>query len=259
MSKFQEILGQKDFVVTAELDPPKGTDLGALKETAGNLSGKVDALIVSDNRNAEARMSPLAAAAAVGGNGLEVILTLTCRDRNRLALTSDLLAAASWGLENLLLVTGDFVSLGDHPDAKPVFDLDSVQALQLAATLAGGHDLAGGELLGARPFFTGATAAPGASPLAPQLMKLRKKIAAGAGFIVTRPVKGLAELQDFVGQAGSLGVKVLAGVEAGEDLDPAAAGALFQEIKSSGLVAGAHLSAAGGHESLLELVAACGL
>jgi methylenetetrahydrofolate reductase (NADPH) len=245
MSKFEEILGQKDFVVTAEVDPPKGTDLEAFKETAAKLSGKVDALIVSDNRNAEARMSPLAAAAAVGGNGLEVILTLTCRDRNRLALTSDLLAAASWGLQNLLLVTGDFVSLGDHPDAKPVFDLDSVQTLQLAAALAQGHDLAGGELLGAKPFFAGATVAPGSSPLGPQLMKLRKKVAAGAGFIVTRPVPALAQLRDFVGQAGTL--------------DPAAAGSLFKEIKSSGLVAGAHLSAADGHESLLELVAACGL
>ncbi|MBU0515284.1 MAG: methylenetetrahydrofolate reductase [Proteobacteria bacterium] len=259
MSKFEETLGQKDFVVTVELDPPKGTDLGPLLDVAQKMRGKVDAVIISDNQGATARMSPLPPARALAGDGWDVVWTLTCRDRNRLALTSDLLGAASLGLDNVLLVTGDFVSLGDHPDAKPVFDLDSVQALQLAAALAEGRDLAGHEVAAPRPFFPGAVASPGAAPLGPQLMKLHKKVAAGARFIITRPVGDRAELETFVGQAGAIEVKVLAGVEAGDPMDAAAAAALFQEIKSSGLVAGVHLSASGGADELLELVSACGL
>ncbi len=259
MSKFEETLGQKDFVVTVELDPPKGTDLGPLREVAGKLKGKVDAAVVSDNQGANARMSPLPAAQALAGDGWAVVCTLTCRDRNRLALTSELLGAAGLGLDSVLLVTGDFVSLGDDPDAKPVFDLDSVQALQLAAALGEGRDLAGHEVAAPRPFFPGAVASPGSSPLGPQLMKLRKKVAAGARFIITRPVADRAELETFVGQAGGVEAKVLAGIEAGNGLDTAAAAALFKEIKSSGLVAGVHLSAAGGADELLELVGACGL
>ena len=259
MSKFERSLADKDFVVTVEIDPPKGIGLDGVKDLASKLEGKADALVISDNPGAQARMSPLTVAQALLAGGSEVIVTLTCRDRNRLALTSDLLAAAGSGLDNVLIVTGDFVNLGDHPDAKPVYDLDSVQAMGLALSLAEGRDLSGSEVEGRPGFFIGGSAAPGSTPLAPQVMKIRKKVAAGARFIITQPVDSIDQLQAFMDQAGDLGVKVLAGIEAGDGLDASAAGALFGRIKASGLVAGVHLSAPVGEGDVMELVEACGL
>ena len=167
MTSFAQALKDRGFVVTAELDPPRGVDLGPLMELAGRIAGQVDALVISDNQGANLRQSPWWAAHRLAETTpAEVILTLTCRDRNRLALAGDILAAAAAGVDNLLLVSGDFISLGDHPQAKPVYDLDSVQALMLAQGLAQGHDLNGQALAGAPELFLGAVLAPEARPLA---------------------------------------------------------------------------------------------
>ncbi len=259
MAKFEEALAADKFVVTVELDPPRGGDLAALKKVAGQLKGRVDAVVLSDNRRAVARLNPLTAAEALKSDGVEVILTLTCRDRNRLALTSDLLAAQAAGVENVLLVSGDFVTLGDQPDAKPVYDLDSVQALQLAGRLAEGRDLSEAELDGPARFFLGGVVAVGANPLPPQVIKFKKKIQAGAGFFITLPLSGLDQLKNFIDHIGSTEAKIVAGVEAKTAEDLAAAASLFKEVKGSGLAAGAHLATPDHDESLVDLLDRCGL
>ncbi|MBI4799361.1 MAG: methylenetetrahydrofolate reductase [Desulfarculus sp.] len=259
MSKFEQALADKDFVLTVELDPPRGVALAPLLELAGRLAPRVDALVVSDNRGAMPRLSALAAATRLAAQGAEVVLTLTCRDMNRLALTSQMLAAGAAGIGNLLLVSGDYVSLGDHPGAKPVYDLDSVQALGLAVTLASGRDLAGQELDGAPSFCLGAAVAAQSDPLPPQLIKLKKKAQAGARFIVTQPLNGLEELQGFCRQTATLGVKVLAGLEVADPGQRQGVVGLLREIRGSGLVAGAHLSMPAAQDDLPALLDACGL
>lgn len=259
MTSFAQAIKDKGFVVTAELDPPRGVDLGPLMELAGRIGQKVDALVVSDNQGANLRQAPWWAAHRLAETTpAEVILTLTCRDRNRLSLGGDILAAAASGVDNLLLVSGDFVSLGDHPQAKPVYDLDSVQALMLAQGLAQGHDLNGQELAGAPEFCLGAVLAPEARPLAPQLVKLRKKRAAGAGFFITRPLSGPDALKTFLQEAGELGAPLIAGVQARSPEGVAAAAEMAKAIRAGGLAQGLHLSASGDPETLASLVEACG-
>jgi 5,10-methylenetetrahydrofolate reductase len=137
---------------------------------------------------------------------------MTCRDRNRIALQSDLLSADVLGVENVLCLTGDYVSLGDHPEAKPVFDLDSVSLLQTAVQLQQGRDLAGKELKGAPRFFLGAVVTPGANPLEPQIIKMEKKVKAGAQFFQTQAVYQPEEFERFMQQVKHLNVPVLLGI-----------------------------------------------
>ncbi len=245
MSSFGDALAAGEFVITVELDPPAGPDLAPLIDLASELNGQVDAFVISDNRLASARLSPVLAGQRLSQEaGAEVIVTLTCRDRNRLALTSEMLAAAAAGLDNLLLVSGDFVNLGDQPGAKPVYDLDSVQALVLA-----------GGLNGAARFLLGSGLAPEASPQPPQVMKFNKKLRAGAGFFMTKPLSGLAGLEAFVEAAGPLEAKLIAGVEVTDEAGPEAAATLAKEVKASGLAGGAHLSWPGAPQRLPELLA----
>jgi 5,10-methylenetetrahydrofolate reductase len=142
----------------------------------------------------------------------EPIMHLTCRDRNRLALQSDLLAVASIGIQNILCVSGDHVKFGDHADAKPVHDIDSVHLLQAAKSLEEGNDMAGNPLQGYPAFCLGATAHPEADPLEPQLIKVDKKIRAGASYLVTHPVFSTEYLKRFMEHVRQSDVKVLAGV-----------------------------------------------
>jgi len=258
MPEFEKALAEKDFVVTVELDPPRGVDLKPLQELAAALGSRIDAVVLSANRAAKARMNPLLAAQALAQQGSEVILTLTCRDYNRLALASDLLAAKAAGVNNLLLVSGDHVTLGDQPEAKPVYDLDSTQALQMAVQMAQGRDMAGQEMEPVS-FFLGAAAAPRANPLAPQVFRLHKKTEAGASFFITQPLSDLEQLKNFVQQIKSLETKVIAGVEAASPEDLEAAANLCREIKASKLAAGVHLSAPDHQDSLTALLDKCGL
>jgi 5,10-methylenetetrahydrofolate reductase len=258
MSKLAQALDQGQFVVMLELDPPRGADLKPLTDLAGSLAAQAQALVVTDNRGAVPRLSSLAAAAHLAGQGLPVLLTLACRDRNRLAMTSDLLAAAALGLSDILLVSGAFTTLGDHPQAKPVHDLDSVQALQLASALAQGSDLSGHQLDGAPAFLLGASVHPQAEPQAPHLIKARKKIAAGAAFLVTSPLTDLAPLKALTQALADAPVKIIAGLEVKDPGGREQVAALAKEIKAQGLAAGVHLACPAAPEGLAELLGLCG-
>jgi methylenetetrahydrofolate reductase (NADPH) len=184
----REAFQKKNFVVTSEVGPPKGTDIQEMIEHIDLLKDKVDALNVTDNQSAGVRIGSTAVCRVIKDRGGEPVLQLTCRDRNRLALQSELLSAAILGVNNVLCLTGDYVTIGDHPNAKPVFDLDSAQLLQTVATLNAGKDMAGNELKGATDFLPGACVAPEADPIEPQMLKFEKKVAAGAKFFQTQAV-----------------------------------------------------------------------
>jgi methylenetetrahydrofolate reductase (NADPH) len=226
MSKLQETLDSGACAVVAELKPPKGTAVDAMLAPVKEMSGRVTAFSVPDNEHARMRLSAVAAARLVKEAGAEALLHLTCRDRNRLALESDLLGAAVLGLENILLVSGDYVTLGDHPQAKPVYDADSVQLLQIAQGLVDGHDSAGLPLQGNPAFFLGAVVVPEADPLAPQLLKFEKKVAAGAQFFITPPVFDLEKLRRFREQLPANPIRLLVAVKVlgADEVAQAAAG-----------------------------------
>lgn len=212
LSTLREKLESNRFVVTAEVCPPKGCDCGEFMDKARSLKCLVDAVNVTDNQGANVRISPLAPAALLAREGIEPILQLTCRDRNRLALQSELLSAATLGVTTILALSGDYISFGDHAGAKPVFDLDSVQLLQTIATLNSGRDISGAPLEGIPSFFAGAAAAPEAEPFDLTLPKLAKKAAAGARFFQTQAVFSPERLARFSGAVRPLGVKVIAGI-----------------------------------------------
>jgi 5,10-methylenetetrahydrofolate reductase len=202
------------FVVTTEVAPPKGCHLEHMIETEGEpCRGRVDGFNVTDLQSAAMRASSLTGCLKLQEAGLHPIMQMVCRDRNRLSLQSELLSAAAFGITDVLCITGDYTTLGDHPQAKPVFDLDSIQLLQAARGLAAGYDMTGNELDGEPPSFTlGCVVNPGADPLEPQLMKLHKKIAAGADFVQTQAVYDPEVFANFMDQAGDLGVPVYAGI-----------------------------------------------
>ena len=226
MSKLSEALESGRFVVVAELKPPKGVNVKDMLAPVAALKGKIQAFSVPDNEHARMHLSALAACRLIKEAGGEPLLHLTCRDRNRLALQSDLLGAAALGIENVLLVSGDYVTLGDHPDAKPVYDADSVQLLQIAAGLMAGADSAGQTLDENPDFFLGAVVIPEAEPLGPQLIKFDKKVAAGAQFFITPAVFDLEKLKAFRKDIAASGIKLLATVKvlSPEETDQAKAG-----------------------------------
>jgi methylenetetrahydrofolate reductase (NADH) len=212
ISSLQQKLDADEFVITAEVCPPKGCDCSEFLAKARTLRGVADAINVTDNQGANMRISPLAAAALLVSDGIEPIFQITCRDRNRMALQSDLLGAAAMGIRNVLALTGDHISFGDHRQARPVFDLDSVQLLQAITGLTQGKDLTGNPLQGTPQFYSGAAAAPEANPFEPTLFKLEKKVAAGARFLQTQAVFDPERLGVFRERVKPLGVKVIAGI-----------------------------------------------
>ncbi|MBA7601469.1 Bifunctional homocysteine S-methyltransferase/5,10-methylenetetrahydrofolate reductase [subsurface metagenome] len=212
MSNLSEALKSGKFVVTAEIGPPKGVDIEEMLEDAELLGGRVDAINVTDQQSSVMRLGSLATCRLLQERGLEPVFQMTCRDRNRIALQSDLLSASILGIENVLCLTGDHVSLGDHPDAKSVFDLDSVSLLETAILLQQGRDLAGKELKGSPRFFLGAVVTPGANPLEPQIIKMEKKVKAGAQFFQTQAVYQPEEFERFMQQIKHLKVPVMLGI-----------------------------------------------
>ena len=211
MSLLSEQLGHGQFVVTAEVAPPKGTNLSKTLAAVEKLTG-LTAVNVTDNQGANMRLSSLALAARLQQQGTETVLQLTCRDRNRMALQSDLLGAASFGIENLLLLSGDHSKFGDHPDSRPVFDLDSVQLLDMAAGLMAGTDMAGKSLDGVPEFFPGAAVNPAAEPFELMFQKVAKKVDSGARFFQTQSVFDRETLERFMLAMQPLQVPVIAGV-----------------------------------------------
>lgn len=222
MTRLQEALNKGEFSITAEAGPPKGTDVEEMLEHATLLKGRVHAVNVTDNQSSVMRLGSLGAAHILLDAGLEPVYQLTCRDRNRLAIQSDLLSAHVLGLRNVLALTGDYVSVGDHPQAKPVFDVESVQLLDIICRLNQGRDCAtvagpkplenGNELQGATDFFPGAVVAPEANPIEPQLIKFEKKVKAGAKFFQTQAIYDLDKFAEFMKFARQFDVKILAGI-----------------------------------------------
>ncbi|SHI46808.1 5,10-methylenetetrahydrofolate reductase [Malonomonas rubra DSM 5091] len=211
MSRLAEKLSQQQFVVTAEIAPPKGVDVGPALAKA-ELLRDMDAINITDNQGACMRMSPLALAGQLVQHGYQPILQITCRDRNRMALQSDLLGASALGIENLLLLTGDHPKFGDHKASCPVFDLDSVQLLQAVSGLEHGVDMAGKKLSQPPQFFSGAAVAPAAEPQLLTLKKFKKKVACGARFFQTQAVFERTKLESFMAEARLYQVPVILGV-----------------------------------------------
>jgi len=204
---------REKFLVTSEIGPPKGIETKILLEDAELVRGRVDAINVTDLQSSVMRLGSLAVCALLKQKGFEPIFQVTCRDRNRLALQSDILSAAALGIENILALTGDHPSLGDHPQAKAVFDLDSVQLLEVIKKLEQGLDMVGNKLEGSAPkFCKGAVVNPGADPLAPQILKMQKKLDAGAEFFQTQAVYDIKTFENFINQTKHLKMTILAGI-----------------------------------------------
>lgn len=212
VSLFEEKLSSGEFVVTTEVGPPKGVDVSVLAHDIDLLKDKVDAINVTDHQSSVMRFPSIGGCLMVKEKGGEPILQVTCRDRNRLALQAELLFAYSRGVCNVLCLTGDSVDVGDHKEAKPVFDLDSVQLLKMARGLEGGTDMGGNELKGSPQFCLGSSVHPEADFIEPQLVKFDKKVSAGAQFFQTQGVFDLASLKRFMQYASQFDIRVLAGV-----------------------------------------------
>ncbi|GBE06141.1 MAG TPA: 5,10-methylenetetrahydrofolate reductase [Nitrospirae bacterium] len=221
---FKDALNSGRFVVTAEAGPPKGTDISKIVHEVEALKGKVDAVNVTDNQSAVMRISSTSFCKILIDMGIEPILQMTCRDRNRIGLQSDLLGASILGIRNVLCMTGDHPNAGDHKEAKPVYDIESVQLLGVIDALNNGKDMMGNDLQGSTDYLQGAVVTPEANPLEPQLMKFKKKVNVGAKFFQTQAVYNIDNFKSFMGHArkypvhpvrkdaGYNGVKILAGL-----------------------------------------------
>ncbi|WP_406662632.1 methylenetetrahydrofolate reductase [Methanolobus sp. ZRKC3] len=208
---FKDKLESNAFLITSEVSPPKGTSLNEVLADAELIRGWVDALNVTDNQRAVMRMSPLAVSRALLDAGHEVIMQLTCRDRNRLALQSDLLGAYAMGIRNICVMTGDYTTKGDHPKAKPVYDLDSVQLLRIVQKMQEGYDLAGNALENPPDFVVGAVS--NTDPSNPmQMIKFRKKATMGLDFIQTQAVYDTEQFKGFMDIADEIQMPVIAGI-----------------------------------------------
>jgi methylenetetrahydrofolate reductase (NADPH) len=211
----QSKLESGGFAITCEVGPLKGTDISEVEENAELLKDKVDAANVTDQQSSVMRLGSLATSALLVRKGLEPIFQMTCRDRNRIALQSDLLSAWVLGIRNVLALTGDLPSLGDHPQAKPVYDLDSVTLLHAISRLNDGFDINGNELKGKTGFFPGAVVKvenDTEASLELQIAKLERKVAAGAKFIQTQAVYVPDHFGYFMKRVEKFKVPVLAGV-----------------------------------------------
>jgi methylenetetrahydrofolate reductase (NADPH) len=184
----QKRLESDQFVVCGEIAPPQSCDANLIRQRSRHFNGFVDAVNITDNQRAMVRLSSISSAKILLDEGIEPIIQMTCRDRNRLAIQSDLLGAAALGIRNVLCLTGDHQIFGDQPEAKGVFDLDSIQLIAAVATMNSGFLLSGLEMKKPPEFLIGAAANPFAAPFEMRLIRLHKKIAAGARFIQTQPV-----------------------------------------------------------------------
>lgn len=209
---FREALKNKKFITTAEIFPPKGTDISIAIEKALALKSIVDAINVTDNQRAVMRMNPMVLSHQLIINGMDAICQMCCRDRNSLGLSSDLLAASALGIKNILAITGDYPLQNGKVVAKPVFELDSVQLLDLMRMLENGKDLNGASLKGAPSFLKGAVVNPNSEQLDLQIMKLKKKVDAGAEFIQTQVIYNADEFKKFREKTSNINAKFLIGI-----------------------------------------------
>ncbi len=214
MSKLQESLKQGKFTITGEVGPPKGVDLEhCMDKEVSYIKDRVVAINVTDNQSSVMRISSLSICTLLARQGLEPILQITARDRNRLAIQGDILGGYVLGIRNILALTGDHNSAGDHPESKPVFDLDSVSILTAMNSLKNGKDLAGQELEGVPgDIFCGAIVTPGADPIEMQLIKMERKIEEGAQFFQTQAIYDSKVFENFMDKASEYKVPVLCGI-----------------------------------------------
>ncbi|HHT9131124.1 MAG TPA: methylenetetrahydrofolate reductase [Candidatus Tripitaka californicus] len=216
-SHLEKLLREGRFVVTAELGPPRGAERAVVEKKANLLNGYVDAVNITDCQTSVVRMSSIASAQILLEMGLEPVVQMTCRDRNRIALQSDLLGAWALGMKNLLCLTGDHPKFGDHPGAKPVFDLDSIHLLHMLKTMREEKKMLSGTPLEGEPrFFLGAAENPFADPFAFRSRRLAKKITAGAEFIQTQIVYNVDKFARWMEEVREKGLHkrafILAGV-----------------------------------------------
>ena len=211
--RITELFDKGQFVVTAEVGPPKGFHIDHLVEEAKTYLSGITAVNVTDNQSSVMRLGSLATCKVLKDAGLLPIYQLTCRDRNRMGLQSDLLSAALFGIDNILCLTGDHTTMGDHPGAKPVFDLDSVSLLHTVCQLEKGVDLAGNPLVGEAPKFAkGAVVSPCSDSVDAQLAKMERKVMAGADYFQTQAVFEPEKFAKFMEKASQLGKPVQLGV-----------------------------------------------
>ena len=216
-SRLQQILSSGEFAVTAECGPPRGANTEVVRKKGELLKGCVDAVNVTDNQTAIVRMSSIAACTHLMQMGLEPVMQMVTRDRNRIALQSDILGAYSLGIRNILCLTGDHQSFGSQPDAMNVFDIDSMNLLRMVWTMRQeGKDMSGYELNGSPHFFIGAAANPYADPFEYRIIRLAKKIDAGAAFIQTQCIYNLDRFKEYMKMAREEGLtekaRILAGI-----------------------------------------------
>ncbi|MCE8423822.1 MAG: methylenetetrahydrofolate reductase [Candidatus Methanoperedens sp.] len=286
---FVSTLNSGKFIITAEISPPKGTDISRMNRDADLLKGIVDAINVTDNQRAVMRMSPLAACGIIHGKRIETIMHITCRDRNRLALQSDLIAGHAIGIRNVLVMSGDHPVKGDHEGAKPVYDVDSVQLLGILKKLNEGFDFAGNELAGRTDLCVGAVTNTWLNEAG--FIKFKKKIQMGATFFQTQAVfdvKNFSGFMEKVNGIRSKNVKIIAGIiplrsqrsaeflnkvpgiivpedmvrKMKESKDPEAQGMkiaarIIKEIRS--LCDGVHIMPVGNHENTKTILEMAGL
>ena len=216
MSLLQTVLEQGQFAVTAEMAPPKGYDFSDALETAALLKGKVHGVNVTDMQSACLKASSLGLCIALKQAGLEPILQITGRDRNRMAIQADILSAAAFGIDTMLALTGDHPLVGDCKESKPVYDLDSVGILNMLTRMEEtGRDCGGNPLIGGAPrFFKGAAVTPVYEPLPLQINKLRQKVDAGAGYIQTQGIFEVESLKRFLDAVDKAGIRapIMAGI-----------------------------------------------
>ena len=212
MANLAESIASGRFVVTSELNPPKGTDLGSLFERADSLKHCVNAFNVTDSHAAKMSICPMAVAHLLHQRGIEPIMQMTSRDRNRIGIQSDLLGASALGIPNVVFMGGDPPKIGDHPDAPGVYDLVSVGVLEAAKALCNGHDMNGNELSGAANLHLGAVVNPGADDLDGEIDKMKAKVDAGAQFLQSQAVYEPAAFERFMNKIAGIDVSILAGI-----------------------------------------------
>lgn len=210
MPKFEESL--KRFCITAEIPPPKGSSVAASVDIARSVSARLDGINVTDNQRGMMRMSALVFCHYLKEAGCEPIWQVSCRDRNRLALQSDMLGAMALGVENLCAMTGDFPAMGDNPHAKAVYDIDAVQLIAAAEAMGKGVLMNGKTVKDFRPFHVGAVINPFYEPFDLELLKTKKKIAAGAKYFQSQPFFDVGQARAFADRVRGMGAKFLLGV-----------------------------------------------
>jgi 5,10-methylenetetrahydrofolate reductase len=212
LRRLREVLESGQFATTVEYNPPKGTNVSSIMDNAKALLGKVHGVNVTDNTAAILRAGSMSVCRLLYEMGHDPVMQMTCRDRNRLAIQSDLMSAHILGIRNMLCLTGDYPTVGDHKDAKPVYDLDSIGIMQVIHSLNQGKDLTGHKLNGLTDLYIGAAVTPEQDPRGPMLAKFEAKVNAGTKFFQTQAFYDVEKFKSFMKAVRKFPVKVLAGI-----------------------------------------------